>query len=117
MATPVGAADFPGSIVVSCALSYACGLGSGGNPQIQDRAMEALLRLFPLGASSRSRLRSGARRSGLLPGSSARSMCAVWQRWCVELRLGRGWASVVGFPGVSDGSSARCVIVELELRW
>jgi hypothetical protein len=47
MVTPAGAADFSGSIVVSCALSYSCGLGSGGKPQIRDRAMEALLRLFP----------------------------------------------------------------------
>jgi hypothetical protein len=49
MVTAAGVTYFLGSIVVRCAHSCACGLDSGGKPQIRDRAMEALLCLFPVG--------------------------------------------------------------------
>jgi hypothetical protein len=43
MVTVVAITYFLGSIVVRCAHSCACGLDSGGKPQIRDRAMEARL--------------------------------------------------------------------------
>jgi hypothetical protein len=49
MVTAVAVTYFLGSIVVRCAHSCACGLDSRGKPQIQDRAMEALLCLFLVG--------------------------------------------------------------------
>jgi hypothetical protein len=49
MVTPAGVTYFLGSIVVRCVHSCACGLDSGGKPQIWDRAMEALLCLFLVG--------------------------------------------------------------------
>jgi hypothetical protein len=49
MVTPAGVTYFIGSIVVRCVHSCACGLDSGGKPQIWDRAMEALLYVFLVG--------------------------------------------------------------------
>jgi hypothetical protein len=49
MVTATGVTFFHGSIVVRCVYSCACGLDSGGKPQIRDRAMEALLCLFLVG--------------------------------------------------------------------
>jgi hypothetical protein len=49
MVTAAAATCFLGSIAVKCAHSCARGLDSGGKPRIRDRALEALLCLFPVG--------------------------------------------------------------------
>jgi hypothetical protein len=49
MVTAAAATCFLGSIAVRCAHPCACGLESRGKPQTRDRALEALLCLFPVG--------------------------------------------------------------------
>jgi hypothetical protein len=55
---------------------------------------------------------------GRLSGCCVRSRCAVWQRWWLEWKMGRGGASLVGFTRcVRWVLLLYCAAVESEVRW